>query len=109
VLQWHASGWLYKSIDTENIVFPKHESGGPVLAAPRLLGFGSSRPDEVLEVSLMTLPSEGVVEWFRHPEYQNPTRKKFHRSYDYYFLGVVLLAIGWWDTVENLAKRFVDK
>jgi hypothetical protein len=109
LLQWHASGWLHKSINTENIVFSTYESGGPILETPRLLGFGNSRPDEVSEESLMTLPTEGVIEWFRHPEYQVPARRKFHRSYDYYSLGVVLLAIGWWDTIENLAEKFVRK
>ncbi|MCJ1270694.1 hypothetical protein MMC22_010591 [Lobaria immixta] len=57
-LQWHASGWLHKDIHTENIVFLNNRSGPPAISAPKLLGFGSSRPDELSEESLMTLPGE---------------------------------------------------
>lgn len=109
VLQWHASGWLHKGINTENIVFLNNRSDSPAISAPKLLGFASSRPDELSEESLMTLPDVGTVDWFRHPDYQIPTAHKFCRSYDYYSLGVVLLAIGWWDTVDNLAKKFVQR
>lgn len=109
VLQWHASGWLHKDINTENIVFLNNRSGPPAISAPKLLGFGSSRPDELSEESLMTLPDEGTVDWFRHPDYRFSAAAKFHLSYDYYSLGVVLLAIGWWDTVNNLAKKYVQR
>lgn len=109
LLQWHASGWLHKNINTENIVFPKNSWGEPLLAAPKLLGFGSSRPDKVTEESITEFQNDGPVEWFRHPAYQQPEREKFHRSYDYYSLGVVLLAIGWWVPVETLSIRFVEK
>lgn len=109
VLQWHASGWLHKDIDTENIVFLNNRSGPPAISAPKLLGFGSSRPDEFSEESLMTLPDEGTVDWFRHPDYRFSAAAKFHLSYDYYSLGVVLLAIGWWDTVNKLAKKYVQR
>lgn len=109
VLQWHASGWLHKGINIENVVFLKNRSESPAISAPKLLGFASSRPDELSEESLMTFPAEGTVDWFRHPDYQIPTAAKFHRSYDYYSLGVVLLAVGWWDTVDNLAKKFVQR
>jgi hypothetical protein len=55
----------------------------------------------------MTVPDEGAIDYFRHPDYQIP--KNFHRSYDYYSLGVVLAAIGWTDPVESLAKKFRNK
>lgn len=110
VLQWHASGWLHKSINTENIVFLNTRSDLPTISAPRLLGFASSRPDELSEESLMTVLDEETIDWFRHPTYQIPAAvNKFHLSYDYYSLGVVLLAIGWWGTVDKLTDKFVER
>jgi hypothetical protein len=107
VLQWHASGWLHKGINTDNIVFIRTKSSFPDISTPKLLGFGSARPDDPSEESLMTILEIGIVDKFRYPGYYIPTENKFHRSYDYYSLGVVLLAIGWWDTVENLWSKFV--
>lgn len=85
VLQWHVSGWLQEGINTENIGF---RSGPPAISAPKLLGFGSSRTEELSEQSLMTPPDEKTADWFRHPDYQIPAAAKLHQSFDYFLLGL---------------------
>jgi hypothetical protein len=110
VLHWHASGWLHKSINADNIVFLHSKTGRPIVESPRLLGFERSRPDQMSEESLTSVPStDGNTDWCRHPDYQDPMRDRFHCSYDYYSLGVVPFTLGYWDAIANVAKRFMQR
>ncbi|KAK0740379.1 hypothetical protein B0T18DRAFT_431708 [Schizothecium vesticola] len=124
VLKLHLSGWLHKDIRSDNVIFFK--PGGQVavnLAAPYLAGFGFARPDQILLASESQYAQDnealalGLA--YCHPEYQHstermegqerpqgdPPRQRYHRTYDVYSLGCVLLEIGIWRSLESLKWR----
>lgn len=94
-----ASEWLHKGIRSHNIIF-----FGENIECPYLVGFDHSRPDHPKEVSVKAGAS---VEFdrYRHPNYFRNQLARYQKSFDVYALGVVLLEIGLWRTVENLHRR----
>ena len=110
VLHTHASGWFHKNIRPENIFFQKIEAGQAKVSQPWLLGFGSARPSDVNEKSLLSEEDRGSVDWYRHPDYQSqkPNRRFEHR-FDYFSLGVVLACVGPWEGIDRLVSKFGEK
>ncbi|KAA8895937.1 kinase-like domain-containing protein [Sphaerosporella brunnea] len=102
VLQVHKVGWIHKSISSYNVLFFDQPGPGPILTSPYLIGFNHSREDAWQAFTEGLLPE--VV--FKHRIYQHPEyiRKAhgFLPVYDFYSLGVVLLEIGRWRTLDRL-------
>lgn len=46
-----------------------------------------------------------AVDAYQHPDHRRNVDAPYRRQYDLYSVGVVLLELGLWDTVENLEKR----
>jgi hypothetical protein len=98
-------GWIHKSIRSDNIVFFKNETEHVDFASPHLVGFEYARLesdmteytgfDEDLEKNL-----------YRHPERQGPPTVRFQKTHDLYALGLVLLEIGLWRTLNSLLEDF---
>ena len=110
VLQIHAAGWYHKNLRPENVIFFKSDSGWPQLDSPRLVGFGSARPSDVTEKSLLSEQRTDNVDWHRHPDYQaSRLNTRFEKRFDYFSLGVMLACIGPWEDLNGLVKKFCAK
>ena len=107
VMQIHAAGWYHKNLRPENVIFFQTDSGRPRLDSPRLVGFGSARPSDVTETSLLSEQRSDNVDWHRHPKYQASRRDaRFEKRYDYFSLGVMLASIGLWEESNAVVKKF---
>lgn len=101
---FHSEGWLHKNICGRNIVFfPTAGPEGTVNpATPYMIGFNHSRPDEKGVITLKpSLHHSSNI--YQHPEYMESgkQRQEFCKAFDYYSLGVVLLEIGLWTTMDT--------
>jgi hypothetical protein len=98
--------WLHKNISSHNIIFAPSDGALISAALPHMIGFHHSRLDEEQAFSEGPNVHRQQIE-YQHPEYQsatNRTQVRFHRTYDYYSLGLVLLEIGFWTPLENLLQ-----
>jgi serine/threonine protein kinase len=106
VLDFHKVGWIHKSISAYNVAFFMAEGPKAVesVRTPYVIGFNHSRPDEPNAFSA------GPDESFRHQKYRHPWYGKeavrFRPDFDYYSLGIVLLEIGLWKTLDDMTKGF---
>ncbi|KIN01981.1 hypothetical protein OIDMADRAFT_53499 [Oidiodendron maius Zn] len=123
----HSLDWLHKSFASSNILFfPSAFSASatratavaasvPDISSPYLLGFDTSRPDHMGELSVASKTCT-ATELHRHPNSLNGmARKPYCRSYDIYSLGLVLLEIGLWKALQVYhrphysAQKFLDR
>lgn len=113
----HSAGWLHKGIRSENIIFsspPPTRAGSTNAAAPApldnplLLGFEYARPDVPGAFSETIDNSSPQALLYRHPQSidaEGRPRSRFEPAFDVYSLGVVLLEIGLWCSVEGLWSK----
>lgn len=115
MLYLHAVGWLHKGFRSSSVIFfarGRYEVPGelcPDLKQAYISGFEFSRPDE-LDLTT-TAPSEaGDYACYVHPEYRYDTKnRRFHRSFDIYSLGIVLVELAYWrPIVEIMASVGLD-
>jgi hypothetical protein len=114
----HAVDWLHKGLRSDNILlFPK--KGGKVdngqvkegeinYADPYISGFDYSRPatsDDLTERPL----DNPAADIYRHPSVQHRGnredaggRESYKKSFDIYSLGIVLLEIAYWKTIDQI-------
>jgi serine/threonine protein kinase len=101
--------WLHKNISSSNIVFFEHEGGdsdlSDLLENPYLINFRYSRPSDRAGQTEKTLipTSNTVLQHYRHPEYSSS--QSFREIYDYYSIGIVLLELGSWTTLDVYLKH----
>lgn len=111
LLYLHSVNWLHKGLRSHNIVFfptSKIVKGRMKLAIdyskPYLSGFDFARParaDEMTEIP----GDNGAYNMYRHPHTQGQgfgPRESFRKSFDIYSLGVVLVELAHWRTVERV-------
>ncbi|KAI9839770.1 MAG: hypothetical protein M1837_002009 [Sclerophora amabilis] len=109
MLDFHMAGWLHKDFSSNNVIFflPKDSSlHTDTLSAPYIASFGLARPDQQFEESeAISSSSSSADPAYHHPDYHFPTSTtvrdglaapRYHREFDVYSLGVVLLEIGLW-------------
>lgn len=108
ILKFHTVSWLQKSISSFNVVFfhPSNESWLSGITNPFFLGFLYSRSNNPEEFT------EGPEDNAHHREYQHPSyswkgikNPRYCAEYDYYSLGLVLLEIGLWMSLDMILKR----
>ncbi|KAI1123895.1 hypothetical protein F5Y10DRAFT_285564 [Nemania abortiva] len=102
---FHMIGWLHERLDSSNIIFiPPLEVRGDgafreeATGSPYFVGLHRSRPDGSL---WQTAGPDGLSQ-FQHPQYV--TSGRYEMKYDYYSLGLVLLEIGLWHSLDTLLK-----
>ncbi|KAH7356258.1 prion-inhibition and propagation-domain-containing protein [Pyrenochaeta sp. MPI-SDFR-AT-0127] len=111
----HAVDWLHKGLRSANILlFPKKD-GEINYADPYISGFDYSRPatsDDMTERPLEN-PSADI---YRHPTVQHEGnrekqagRESYKKSFDLYSLGVVLLEIAYWKTIDQILSIDLEK
>ncbi|KAI9730879.1 MAG: hypothetical protein M1834_005597 [Cirrosporium novae-zelandiae] len=95
VFQLHVVGWLHKGIRPQNIMFI---GDGKSLKSPYLIGFDYARRGEYGEKTESTDPA---FDLYRHPFAQGEARSKFQASFDLFALGLILLEIGIWGSLQD--------
>jgi serine/threonine protein kinase len=103
VLQFHRVLWLQKSISSLNIVifFSTGESWLTGIDKPFFLGYSHSENVDGRSIAESTV-KRGGHERYQHPDYceKNP---RFRPEYDYHSLGLVLLEIGLWISLDKIS------
>ncbi|KAF2238201.1 hypothetical protein EV356DRAFT_300462 [Viridothelium virens] len=110
---FHSLDWLHKAFYPSNILFfppPPAESGSTPshhnLDHPFVLGFDSSRPEHLSEMSAAAQPSPAhLPDLYRHPDSLGIWRQSYRKAYDIYSLGLVLLEIGLWSKITGYWKQ----
>ncbi|KAF2761896.1 hypothetical protein EJ05DRAFT_188374 [Pseudovirgaria hyperparasitica] len=104
---FHSLDWLHKSFSSHNVLFftGNMPSGAQHhdLRHPYVVGFDSSRPDGLAEMTADPIYSEGQ-DIYRHPSSLGVWRQSYRKAFDIYSLGLVLLEIGLWRSVRSLYK-----
>ncbi|EWC44843.1 hypothetical protein DRE_00902 [Drechslerella stenobrocha 248] len=119
----HATNWLHKGLQSENIVFRSSQTPTcqPLLVEPFVSGFEYSRPAEAGERTERPTANSLHHELYRHPYAQfdlpretgvNPsaagartdsfTKTGFRKIYDFYALSVVFVEIALWKPTHTL-------
>jgi hypothetical protein len=102
----HAVNWLHKGLRSENILFFQTGNDDCDFSKPYLSGFDYSRPAQRRDMT--ERPSENVAhDLYRHPQVQTmafeaPYSKGYKKRHDIYSLGVVLLEISYWQTIDSI-------
>ncbi|KAF2809499.1 kinase-like protein [Mytilinidion resinicola] len=104
---FHKIGWLHKSISAYNVLcFNSHDSSpSRWLESPFLVGFNHSRQKDPLAFTVG--PTTNITaKKYHHPQYLNTDgpQAKYRLEFDHYSLGLVLLEIGLWKTLERLTN-----
>jgi len=103
----YLSGWLHKSIRSENILFPSAPLSllGPfsledmqhTLLSPLLAGFDYTRHEsEWATIDRARTAGDVAMAIYRHPRYQGEAAQGYRMQYDVYSAGLVLLEIALW-------------
>jgi hypothetical protein len=102
----HAVNWLHKGLRSDNVLFFPTENEDCDLSKPYLSGFDYSRPAQRRDMT--ERPSENIAhDLYRHPQVQTmafeaPNSKGYKKRHDIYSLGVVLLEILYWQTIDSI-------
>jgi serine/threonine protein kinase len=118
LLYLHSVNWLHKGLRSHNIVFfpiAGDEKGGRSTeidwSKPYLSGFDFARParaDEMTEIP-GHVPTYNL---YRHPSTQAfgfGPRESFRKTFDIYSLGVILVELAHWRTVDKILDIEVNK
>ncbi|KAG7284598.1 hypothetical protein NEMBOFW57_010976 [Staphylotrichum longicolle] len=103
----YLSGWLHKSIRSENILFPAAPLSlvGPfstedmqrTLSEPLLTGFDYTRHEsEWATIDRARTAGDVMTAIYRHPLYQGEAAQGYRLQYDVYSAGLVLVEIALW-------------
>ncbi|KAI9883837.1 MAG: Ribosome biogenesis protein erb1 [Watsoniomyces obsoletus] len=119
---FHSLDWLHKNFCPNNILFfpssspssssptsPTSPSSSTIqeinrLSTPHVTGFDSSRPDYLKEMTIGT-KNDLQQDSYRHPASLGIWRSTYRKSFDIYSLGLVLLEIGLWKSIQDFRKR----
>lgn len=116
LLYLHAVNWLHKGLRSSNILFFRAADGATVdYGDPLLSGFDFSRPARLGEMT--EIPPGGARAYddlYRHPHSQSSAadadgaRARSRRSFDIYSLGVLLVELAHWRTVDRVLEIEVN-
>lgn len=104
ILEFHKVGWLHRSISSSNIAFfasSQLPTKLDFLEKPYIVNFVHSRPNE--EDAFTEGPQEGFKD-YQHPVYLQNQGMRFRPEFDYYSIGVVLLELGLWMSIQEMTN-----
>lgn len=96
---FHADGWVHKSVRSHSIMFFEGLASQPY-DSPYLVDFEFSRPERA--ESQYTYDNDVEKNLYRHPERAGQPTVTFNKLHDIYALGVVLLEIGLWQPALSI-------
>ncbi|KAH8149547.1 uncharacterized protein LAJ45_06175 [Morchella importuna] len=103
----HLTGWLHKGLYSDNVVICGDGSTGQSSTETKALqlyvsGFSAARLDGQGEKS-EKIELEAHIDLYHHPKYQGPMKDRieYTRQYDIYSLGLLLLELGTWQTIDE--------
>ncbi|KAI1177924.1 prion-inhibition and propagation-domain-containing protein [Nemania sp. FL0916] len=112
--QLFVSRWYHKNLNSKNILFfmrkdtsPKEMGLGHTLQ-PFLSGFDYARPDSPDEMTLKP-EMDDFCDRYRHPDCTHPDSRdsiRYSRRFDIYSLGILLMELGRWETVDRMQKDY---
>ncbi|RYP80977.1 hypothetical protein DL769_002194 [Monosporascus sp. CRB-8-3] len=97
--------WHHKRFNSQSILFASPiGSHLPDLTKPLVCGYSVSRPSNPEQISLLG-PSDEEQDLYLHPDLrQNAnTRPKYQREHEIYAFGLLLVEIGFWNTLARIA------
>ena len=105
LMSLHSVNWLHKGLRSHNIVFFGDTDSKINYSSPFLSGFGYARP--AFRADLTELPSQNPEhDMYRHPHMHGlgpwEGRQGFKRTFDIYSLGVVLVEIATWLSIDEV-------
>lgn len=103
IAEFHKVGWLHKNISSSNIIFfsPQGSSPEKHISRPYVIGFSHSRPALGITKGYYDIKFND----YQHPEYLK-NELRFNSKFDYYSLGLVLLEIGYWESLHEMTQRW---
>lgn len=114
--QLFVSRWYHKNLNSKNILFFSRRgtnsqgteltSTDDFILSPYLSGFDYARPDSPEEITIKPYMDE-FCDQYRHPQCTNPESRdeiRFSRRFDIYSLGILLVEIGRWETVDKIQR-----
>ena len=118
----HAVNWLHKGISSHAILFRSDKASD--ISEPILSGFDFARPDLPSEIT--ERPAEDLeIDMYRHPDILatnsasttsvtlskavDPSLQRSRKLHDVYSLGLVLLEIGHWKPLKEIAAIDIEQ
>ncbi|KAF1348998.1 prion-inhibition and propagation-domain-containing protein [Delphinella strobiligena] len=108
MLYLHAVGWLHKGFRSASVLFflRSEDGGSPCLDFQQayISDFEFSRPDEI-GLTTTAPPDEEAYAPYVHPDYYHSrSHHRFHRSFDIYSLGIVLVELALWKPITRVME-----
>ncbi|OAP55743.1 hypothetical protein AYL99_09895 [Fonsecaea erecta] len=107
VLNIHSSGWVHKHLWSRGVIIvpstkPSRQSRSTYLI-PYVAGWDVARPTAAKETDYMA-DYDAEANLYRHPNRQQKPSARYTLIHDLYSLGVLLMEIGAWSTVDNMFR-----
>jgi hypothetical protein len=104
IFLFHTADWYHKNICSDNVPFFSTD-GKPskTLNSPYIVGFEYSRP---ATGNFWPYDKNSEYDMHRHPKYATIGELGYHRAYDIYSLGLVLLEIVRWRPLKYVYLNF---
>jgi Prion-inhibition and propagation len=108
LMEYHSMGWLHKAFNARNILLFENANNKLDFSQPFIGGFEYSRPDDPIEISLpLDGPGRETLDTSQHPEVgrreiSGRNTHRYSRRHDIYSLGVCLLEIGCWRSLNRI-------
>ena len=105
LMSLHSVDWLHKGLRSNNVIFFEAPDGAIDYSCPLLSGFGYARP--TFREDMTEIPSHHPEhDMYRHPKTHGlgpwEGRQGFKRTFDIYSLGIVLIEIANWQTIDEV-------
>lgn len=105
IMSLHSVNWLHKAIRSDNVLFFPEDVSYIDYSCPFLSGFGYARP--AFREDMTELPSQNPEhDMYRHPRTHGlgpwEGRQGFKRTFDIYSLGILLVEIANWETIDKV-------
>ena len=102
---FHLAGWLHKNITSRSILFflETEAEVNVCFEEPYVTGFHHSRKDGKEEYTSRSIATDTEIA-YQHPAYAGGS-EPYRKIHDYYSLGLILLEIGIWKTLDPIRLR----